>query len=367
MLSTTSSSCGCRWWTTRCRLSMTASKPGISGATCPRGCRRRQSNAGALRVEQWPERRGRAAAHRRDRARGGGGRAICCSADDDRSLGHRRLRRRDGSQERAGLPEGRRVGAGRGDAARRRPRPRTTPDATACRAGTRTPRRWSTIPRSTPSTWRRRRRRTSDTPCSPRGRASRSTSRSRWRSTTPSAAPMIAACAAAGVPLFTAYYRRALPRFARSRSCWTPARSAPCGSPRVASIAPSRRRRARCRGASIRPSRAAASSWTSPRTSSICWTTSSARSRDVSRRGGQPGRPLCRRGHRHRRRSPGARVCAASALWCFSASGDVDRTEIVGTRGRILYATFSDAPVVLETDAGTSRSSFPSPPTSSSR
>ena len=50
-----------------------------------------------------------------------------------------------------------------------------------------------------------------------------------------------------------------------------------------------------------------------------------------------------------------------TGLWTFSASGDVDRTEIVGTRGRILYATFSDAPVVLETDAGIESLELPFP------
>jgi predicted dehydrogenase len=50
-----------------------------------------------------------------------------------------------------------------------------------------------------------------------------------------------------------------------------------------------------------------------------------------------------------------------TGLWSFSASGDVDRTELVGTRGRILYATFSDAPVILETDAGIEAIELPFP------
>ncbi len=50
-----------------------------------------------------------------------------------------------------------------------------------------------------------------------------------------------------------------------------------------------------------------------------------------------------------------------TGLWSFSASGDVDRTELVGTRGRILYATFSDAPVILETDAGVESIELPFP------
>jgi predicted dehydrogenase len=50
-----------------------------------------------------------------------------------------------------------------------------------------------------------------------------------------------------------------------------------------------------------------------------------------------------------------------TGLWSFSASGDVDRTELVGTRGRILYTTFSDAPVILETEAGIEALELPFP------
>jgi predicted dehydrogenase len=38
--------------------------------------------------------------------------------------------------------------------------------------------------------------------------------------------------------------------------------------------------------------------------------------------------------------------------WCFTAFEDVDRTEIVGEKGRITYSTFDDRPVVLETAEG---------------
>jgi hypothetical protein len=48
-------------------------------------------------------------------------------------------------------------------------------------------------------------------------------------------------------------------------------------------------------------------------------------------------------------------------VWSFSASGDVDRTEIVGSRGRILFATFSDTPVILETETGIEAIELPLP------
>ncbi len=39
--------------------------------------------------------------------------------------------------------------------------------------------------------------------------------------------------------------------------------------------------------------------------------------------------------------------------WCFSAFDALDRTEIVGSAGRISYSTFDDAPVILTTANGT--------------
>jgi predicted dehydrogenase len=50
-----------------------------------------------------------------------------------------------------------------------------------------------------------------------------------------------------------------------------------------------------------------------------------------------------------------------TGLWSFSASGDTDRTELVGTRGRITFATFGDAPVLLETPSGTQSLTLPFP------
>jgi predicted dehydrogenase len=52
-----------------------------------------------------------------------------------------------------------------------------------------------------------------------------------------------------------------------------------------------------------------------------------------------------------------------SGVWCFSASEQdrVDRTEIVGSAGRIVYATFAPEPVRLETDAGVKEIQFALP------
>jgi len=39
--------------------------------------------------------------------------------------------------------------------------------------------------------------------------------------------------------------------------------------------------------------------------------------------------------------------------WCFSAFNELDRTEIVGSKGQIAYATFDDTPITLATASGT--------------
>jgi hypothetical protein len=38
--------------------------------------------------------------------------------------------------------------------------------------------------------------------------------------------------------------------------------------------------------------------------------------------------------------------------WCFTAYDRVDQTEILGSKGKILYSTFDERPLVVITDAG---------------
>jgi len=51
-----------------------------------------------------------------------------------------------------------------------------------------------------------------------------------------------------------------------------------------------------------------------------------------------------------------------TGLWCFTTHGDVDRTELVGSRGRICFATFDDAPVVVDTPSGRAAFTIAHPP-----
>jgi predicted dehydrogenase len=48
--------------------------------------------------------------------------------------------------------------------------------------------------------------------------------------------------------------------------------------------------------------------------------------------------------------------------WCFTTYGREDRTEIVGSEGKISYATFDETPVVLATRMGTTEFTIANPP-----
>jgi predicted dehydrogenase len=47
--------------------------------------------------------------------------------------------------------------------------------------------------------------------------------------------------------------------------------------------------------------------------------------------------------------------------WCFSAFEKQDRTEIIGTAGKIEYVTFDTSPVLVTTERGTEQHEFDSP------
>ncbi|KAF7600005.1 MAG: oxidoreductase [Candidatus Dactylopiibacterium carminicum] len=51
-----------------------------------------------------------------------------------------------------------------------------------------------------------------------------------------------------------------------------------------------------------------------------------------------------------------------SGSWCFSASERVDRCELIGSAGRLVFSTFDDAPFTLHTAAGVEEFHIPNPP-----
>jgi predicted dehydrogenase len=172
-------------------------------------------------------------------------------------------------------------------------------------------------------------------------------------------AAMIAACRDAGTPLFTAYYRRALPRFEKVRSL---IEEGAIGEVRSVSIA------------LYRPATLGEGTWRVDPTVSggghfvdlashtldlldhllgpIVAVTGSA-----ANQGGRYAAEdiVC-----------GTFVFASgvrgAGVWCFSGVGGVDRVEIVGTLGRVTFATFDDLPVVLERDGETTPFVIAHPP-----
>lgn len=50
-----------------------------------------------------------------------------------------------------------------------------------------------------------------------------------------------------------------------------------------------------------------------------------------------------------------------TGTWCFSSPDSQDKTEIVGSKGSITYSTFSEEPVILETASGIEEFSFVNP------
>ena len=47
--------------------------------------------------------------------------------------------------------------------------------------------------------------------------------------------------------------------------------------------------------------------------------------------------------------------------WCFTAYGDLDVTEIVGSRGKLAFSTFGAEPISLTTADGVSRFAIENP------
>ena len=140
---------------------------------------------------------------------------------------------------------------------------------------------------------------------------------------------MVEACRRPGVPLFVAYYRRALPRFLKVERLLAPTRSATPGRSPSRCAGGTSCQRNRRPGASTRQSPVAGGSSIWRRTRWICSTSTSDRSRRPRGAAVNQGGHYC--GGRSRER--GVRVgerCAGERLWCFTAHGAVDRTEIIG-------------------------------------
>ena len=170
---------------------------------------------------------------------------------------------------------------------------------------------------------------------------------------------MIAACRDAGVPVFVAYYRRALPRFLKVKEI---VEAGLIGEPRAVTVA------------LYRPHAPGAPDWRV----------------DPGVAGGGLFVDMgchtldfldfvlgpIRAAHgiaTNRSKLYSAEDTVAAAfefesgvegvgLWWFASPMAVDRTEILGTRGRVAFATFDNAPVVLDTAGEASEFMIPHPP-----
>lgn len=171
---------------------------------------------------------------------------------------------------------------------------------------------------------------------------------------------MVAACREAGVPLFVAYYRRALPRFLKVKELVD---TGAIGDVRAVTIALYRE---------YQPPAGALPWRINPAISGGgLFVDLAAHTLDlldfilgpiarVTGGAGNQGKLYAAEDIVN-----GAFEFASgvrgTGVWSFNAFGEVDRTEIVGSRGRVSFATFDNLPVTLETAAGAQNFDIPHP------
>ena len=167
-------------------------------------------------------------------------------------------------------------------------------------------------------------------------------------------AEMIAACKTAGVPLFVAYYRRCLPRFVRVKELLD---GGAIGALQTVSVvhtqpAPASHRDPATRPWRVDPAIAGAglfldlAAHTLDLLDHLLGPITRARGDGSNRAGLYPAEDTVT-----------AELSFASGvvgvgLWSFAAGSRLDRVELHGSKGRLSFATFDDAPVVLETAEG---------------
>ncbi len=160
---------------------------------------------------------------------------------------------------------------------------------------------------------------------------------------------MIAACAAAGVPLFVAYYRRALPRFLKIKELLD---SGVIGEVRAVNVSLLQTVRPAYQDSAHLPWRvipeiAGGGLFVDVGSHMLDFLDFALGPiREVSGFAGHQGGLY-----------PAEDIVTGSFVfesgaqgvgtWCFTAGRDEDHTEIIGTRGKITYATFAASPVVL--------------------
>ena len=173
---------------------------------------------------------------------------------------------------------------------------------------------------------------------------------------------MIAACAAANVPLFVAFYRRALPRFLKIKDM---IQSGSIGEVRYVNIICTKRPRPVNQGADlpwrVLPEISGGGIFVdiaSHMLDLLDWMLTpiaDVRGFAANQGGGYLAEDIVSGSFQFESGVIG------SGVWSFTAFEDVDRTEIVGTHGKIVYATFDDSPVEVITENGKTAYPLPNP------
>lgn len=165
---------------------------------------------------------------------------------------------------------------------------------------------------------------------------------------------MLRASGAAGVPLFVAYYRRALPRFVLIRDLLA---SGAIGAPRSVAVRLSRELQSAYRDPRNLPWRVLPEisggglfvdlgSHTLDLLDFLFGTLMDVQGEARNRAGAYPAEDFvtisftCGDGVR------------GTGTWDFAADAYEDEVQIIGERGRLVFATFGDGPIAVEDDAG---------------
>lgn len=172
---------------------------------------------------------------------------------------------------------------------------------------------------------------------------------------------MIDACTAAGVPLFVAYYRRALPRFLRVKELID---SGAIGTPRTVTITFYRTMRpydSQNLPWRVNPTIAGGGLFVDLAAHTLDYLDYflgpiSAVSGYASNQAGQYSAEDVVAGS-----FVFANGVHGTGIWSFANTGNVDRTEIRGDGGTLTFSSFTDEPFVLTTADGAQEFSLPNP------
>lgn len=173
---------------------------------------------------------------------------------------------------------------------------------------------------------------------------------------------MIAACRDAGIPLFVAYYRRALPRFLKVKEI---VEAGLIGQPRAVTVALYRPHLPVAPGASdwrVDPAVAGGGLFVDMGSHILDFLDYVLGPIRVAHGLATNQTKLYRAEDTVAAAFEFESGVEGTGLWWFASPTSVDRTEILGTRGRVAFASFDNAPVVLETGGETSEFVIPHPP-----